>query len=277
MKRLLSLVLLSVLALGLASPAGALTQEEILKRRLDKMRQADPQLRTEDQQRQEQFKESTSNPGVAPSKANTETLAIPDPVRAPSPDPRGAIWQQQPGKAGTPAATAKTSPPAPVPQPVPQPVTPPAQQAPRPAVASQPAVAPMPAPVPQPAAAPQPMARDSKTAAALAAQAAKAAANGDNQTALTMLGEALAADPADPDLLNNRGNVLGNMGRSREALADYDRAIAMKSSDSAYFTNRGLAHERLGNQERACADYKKACDLGDCEFYKSFKTEGHCR
>lgn len=96
-------------------------------------------------------------------------------------------------------------------------------------------------------------------------------------TALTLLDEAVAADPFDPDLLNNRGNVQNNRGKVKEALADYDKAITLKTSDAAYFTNRGLAHERLGNPERACTDYKKACELGDCEFFKSFKAEGHCR
>ncbi len=107
--------------------------------------------------------------------------------------------------------------------------------------------------------------------------ATKAASAGDNKTALTMLGEAIAADPSDPDLYNNRGNIVSNMGKPREALADYDKAIALRGGDAVSYTNRGLAHERLGNQDKACADYKKACDLGDCDFFKSFKAEGHCR
>lgn len=120
-------------------------------------------------------------------------------------------------------------------------------------------------------------ARDPKAAASLAALAAKAQAAGDTKTALTMLDEAIAADPQDPDLRNNRGNLLSNAGKPREALPDYDKAIAAKASDASYFTNRGLAYERLGNRERACADYKKACDLGDCDFLTSYKAEGNCR
>ena len=60
-------------------------------------------------------------------------------------------------------------------------------------------------------------------------------------------------------------------------IGQFDRAIAAKTSDPAFYSNRGLAHERLGNRERACADYKKACDLGECDFFKSYKAEGNCR
>jgi len=275
MKRFVCGMLSAALTLAAVSPAAALTQEEILKRRLEKMQKADPAMRTEDQQRQEHFRQSTTTAAPAPSKA-AETLAIPDPIRPPTsqptsdvaPEPRGGLWQQPPGK-----AAARPSPSTSAPQ---QTATPtPASPPPPPAqVMGQP---PRQAAAPAPAPAPTAVARDPKAATSLAAMAAKATASGDNQTALTMLGEAVAADPADPDLYNNRGNVLSNMGKTREALADYDRAISMKTSDPAYFSNRGLAHERLGNQDRACADYKNACDLGDCEFYKSFKAEGHCR
>ena len=140
-----------------------------------------------------------------------------------------------------------------------------------------------PAPLAQPSTTPQPAAlspadsRDPKAAAELTVKAAKAKAKGDSKNALRFLNEAVLADPSDPDILNNRGNILSNMGKTREALSDYDRAIAIKRSDSAFFSNRGLAHERLGNQQQACADYQSACDLGECEFLKSYKAEGHCR
>ena len=289
MRLFVSLTVAAVLVLA-ATAAQALTQEEILKRRLEKMNSVDTQLRTEDQQRQDQMREATANVGSGPSKQADETLVMPSPVRQPHPEPKGGLFDQKgtPGPKGSTPAAAGTPPTSPQPtmppmpkQAEPQPaVTPAAQSAPQPA--PQPVMQPAPQPVAASPMAPPPGvgktgARDPNTATSLAAMAAKAQAAGDNQTALTMLDEAIAADPGDPDLRNNRGNILSNLGKPKEALGDYDRAIATKTSDPAFFTNRGLAHERLGNRERACADYKKACDLGECDFFKSYKTEGNCR
>lgn len=261
MRRFVSLTVALVLVMA-ATTAQALTQEEILKRRLDKMSTVDSQLRTEEQQRQDQLREATAGVGAGPSKQPDETLVMPDPVRQPHPEPKNGLFDQKTKPAPQGATPAAASPPTPKPVPS-QPVMP---------------SAPQPVQAPQPPAAPAKTATsDPKTAASLAVMAAKAQASGDNQTALTMLDEAIAADPNDPDLRNNRGNILSNLGKPREALGDYDRAIAAKNSDPAFFTNRGLAHERLGNRERACSDYKKACDLGDCDFLKSYKAEGNCR
>jgi tetratricopeptide (TPR) repeat protein len=299
MRRIASLTSAMALILA-ATTAFALTQEEILKRRLDRMKQADSEIRTEERQRQEQIQEATAGVESGPSRQSTETLTMPDPVRQPHPEPKSGLFGQKPQPA-SPAATPSPQPvpssaqsagptkalpapmaPAPLPQPVqssPAPTAPPAMVQSPPAATAPPAMvqaAPLAPAQPAPAAA-QPGRRDPATATALAAQAAKAQAAGDTKTALTMLDEAIAADPEDPDLRNNRGNLLSNAGKPREAMADYDRAIAAKTTDPAFFSNRGLAHERLGNRDRACADYKKACDLGDCDFFKSYKAEGNCR
>ena len=267
-----------------ATAAKALTQEEILKRRLEKMSTVDSKLRTEEQQRQDQLRESTAGVGSGPSKRVEDAIAIPDPVRQPHPEPKSGLFNPKGGATPQAKSPAVATPPPATTQPamqpaakttMPQPVATPMATQPAPAPAmQQPVATPM---APAPAAPVQSAGRDPKAAASLAAMAAKAQASGDNQTALTMLDEAIAADPADPDLRNNRGNILSNLGKPKEALGDYDRAIAAKTTDPAFFTNRGLAHERLGNRERACADYKKACDLGDCDFFKSYKAEGNCR
>ena len=253
MRRTVSFLLAATL-LSATTPALALTQEEILQRRLEKMKQAESSIRVEEQQRQEQIREATSGVDASSSSQTVETLSIPEPVRQPHPEPKTGLF----GRNSQPTAAAP------------------------PASASQPAAAP--ASVSQPAAAPAsapPAAKaggsDPAKASALAASAAKAAAAGNAKAALALLDEAIAADPEDPDLRNNRGNLLSNAGKPREALADYDRAIAAKTSEPSFFTNRGLAHERLGNRDKACSDYKKACDLGDCDFFKSYKAEGNCR
>lgn len=76
--RFFHLMLAALLFLAAVAPANALTQEEILKRRLDKMRQAEPEIRTEEQQRQEQNRQNAASVASEPVKADTETLAIPD-------------------------------------------------------------------------------------------------------------------------------------------------------------------------------------------------------
>lgn len=266
MMRFLSIVFVSFLIVGIAAPSQALTQEEILKRRLERMQQADPEMRKEEQQREEQMLDATNKVASKPAKVE-EPLYIPGPQRA-NPDPRGSLWD----KGSTASSAAKDAT-----QPVGQPVGQPAQAA-APQPVQQPAQTVSAQPTQSaPQTAPQAAARDPKAAADLAAKAAKAKAGGDMPKALSLLNEAVTADPTDADLFNNRGNILNNLDKPKDALTDYDRAISLKTSDPAFFSNRGLAHERLGNQERACSDYKRACDLGDCDFYKSFKKEGHCR
>jgi len=108
-------------------------------------------------------------------------------------------------------------------------------------------------------------------------QQALAAAKKDNyKKALPLLDKAAALDPTDPDIFNNRGNAHNNLGDTRKALADYNTAVTLRPADAAAHSNRGLAHERLGDDVAACRDYRMACDLGDCEFYESFRKEGRC-
>ncbi len=248
--RWLSCLLTALLLVAVSTAALALTQEEILQRRLEKMRQAEPTMRAEEQDREERSRQNAAAVTRQPSKVATDSLPIPEPVRRPSPEPGKSLWRHT----GT-SKTASPAPAAPAPA-APTPAAPPAT------VATAPA---------------QQKTGDPKQVAALAAKASALAKNGKVKEALALLDEALATSPNDPDLRVNRGNIFNNMGKPKEALAEYDRAIAARSSDPVFFTNRGLAYERLGNPKQACADYKKACDLGDCDFFKSYKAEGHCR
>lgn len=232
-----------------ALPASALTHEEVLKRRLEKMQEADARLRQEAEQRRIHEQESAATVDVRPDAPAADlSLTMPSSVPRPGPEPRQGLWAKGTAPAATtaaPAAPARTAtPPAPAVEPAP--------------VVKAPAV------------------RDPHLAASLAAQSEKAKAKGDLAGAIALLDQAIVADPDSPDLHNNRGNARNDSGHPKEALADYDRAIRLKPS-AAYFANRGLAHERLGNPEQACADYKNACERGECSFFKSYKQEGHCR
>ncbi|MEA5088358.1 MAG: hypothetical protein VB033_05560, partial [Solidesulfovibrio sp.] len=110
----------AVLLAGAAMPAHALTQEEILKRRLEKMQQAEPSMRTEEQERDELNRRNASEVAVPAPKPDTAPLTMPDPVRHPpaAPEPKGGLWQQP---ATGQAKQAAAPQPAPVAAPAPQP------------------------------------------------------------------------------------------------------------------------------------------------------------
>ncbi|NDY55958.1 tetratricopeptide repeat protein [Desulfovibrio sulfodismutans] len=107
-------------------------------------------------------------------------------------------------------------------------------------------------------------------------QALAASKKGNHKKALELLDKAAALNPMDPDIFNNRGNAYNNLGDQQKALADYNMAVSLRPGDAAALSNRGLAHERMGDDVAACRDYRAACDLGDCNFFDSFKKEGRC-
>ncbi len=107
-------------------------------------------------------------------------------------------------------------------------------------------------------------------------QALAASKKSNHKKALELLDKAVALNPTDPDIFNNRGNAYNNLGDQQKALADYDMAVSLRPGDAAALSNRGLAHERMGDDAAACRDYRAACDLGDCSFFDSFKKEGRC-
>ncbi|HJZ50270.1 MAG TPA: tetratricopeptide repeat protein [Roseiflexaceae bacterium] len=58
-----------------------------------------------------------------------------------------------------------------------------------------------------------------------------------------------------------RGNVQLDAGANAEALADYDNAIALDPSNARVFNNRALAYVALGQLDQALADYAAAIKL----------------
>ena len=71
-------------------------------------------------------------------------------------------------------------------------------------------------------------------------------------------------------------------GGYRPQVAETHTGLVVLVGDLAYKTKKPVVTDFLdfssaASRERACADYKKACDLGDCDFFKSYKAEGNCR
>jgi tetratricopeptide (TPR) repeat protein len=58
-----------------------------------------------------------------------------------------------------------------------------------------------------------------------------------------------------------RGNVQLDAGANAEAIADYDKAIALDPRDARMFNNRALAYGALGQLDQALADYAAAITL----------------
>jgi tetratricopeptide (TPR) repeat protein len=94
---------------------------------------------------------------------------------------------------------------------------------------------------------------------ALAITGAKRAVESKNfEEGLYYLDKALEIKPEISDIWNERGIVLVNLGRHKEAIASYDRALASRPDDDAAWYNRGLALANLGCYEEAIVSYDRA-------------------
>jgi tetratricopeptide (TPR) repeat protein len=84
---------------------------------------------------------------------------------------------------------------------------------------------------------------------------------GDVGGALESFQQAVAADPRDPEALNNLGQVLVRQGRALEAIPYFDRAIAVVPDSWAYHFNRARAYAVLEQWGQAVAGYRDARKL----------------
>ena len=81
---------------------------------------------------------------------------------------------------------------------------------------------------------------------------------GDAGSALKHLDRLLAAAPRHLEALNDRGAILGGMGRLEEALACFDRALAVRPDLVDALNNRGLVLGMLGRHAEALASLDRA-------------------
>ncbi len=80
----------------------------------------------------------------------------------------------------------------------------------------------------------------------------------------TALGDANKILELKPDLVEayfNRAELLGRMGRTKEAVTDLDKVIGMKPDFAAAFNDRGIANSMMGNNEQALKDFDKMIQL----------------
>ncbi len=79
--------------------------------------------------------------------------------------------------------------------------------------------------------------------------------------ALKDLNKALETGGESAATLNNRANVLLDMGRYDDALADLNKAITLAPGYGAAYNNRGNVYFQQGNYQAALADYQRAITL----------------
>jgi len=79
--------------------------------------------------------------------------------------------------------------------------------------------------------------------------------------ALAQYDQALSQKADLFEALFNRGNLFLEAGRTAEALADYDKAAAIRPDMSGIWNNRGTALRRLHKLEDALASYRRATAL----------------
>ena len=84
---------------------------------------------------------------------------------------------------------------------------------------------------------------------------------GRQQEALASYERALALQPAYPMALANRGNALRKLGRPEEALASYDAALAQQPAYAEALGNRGIALHLLGRRAEALESFGRSLTL----------------
>jgi tetratricopeptide (TPR) repeat protein len=75
------------------------------------------------------------------------------------------------------------------------------------------------------------------------------------------LSTVIQQNPSDPVPYNVRGTAYGQVGKTKEAKADFDRAIALKPDFYQAYANRALVERDMGRDDLAFADYQQAIVL----------------
>src|SRR3954470_20446187 len=68
---------------------------------------------------------------------------------------------------------------------------------------------------------------------------------------LGSLGEAIKADPNNPQAYNARGAARVQAGKAEDALADLNKAISLDANYAAAYANRGLAYRQTKRTDQA--------------------------
>ena len=85
--------------------------------------------------------------------------------------------------------------------------------------------------------------------------------NNNLNESLHYFDKSIEIDPQDAGAWNNKGVVLGELGKYEEVIAAFDKAIEINSQLSEAWTNKGIALCYLGKYEEAIAAHDKAIEI----------------
>ncbi|WP_354832213.1 tetratricopeptide repeat protein [Akkermansia muciniphila] len=71
----------------------------------------------------------------------------------------------------------------------------------------------------------------------------------------------IVLDPENFTAYVKKGNVLDDLGRSREALDSYNKALEINPAYDKAYCNRGIVLKKLGRQEEALSSYDKSLEI----------------
>lgn len=112
---------------------------------------------------------------------------------------------------------------------------------------------------------------------ALAAIAVSYGNLGEYEQAIVFYSKALAVNPNDAGVYNNRGVAYGKLGDYNKEINDYTQAIKIYPNHTHAYFNRAVAYVVQGNYRMASKDARKACELGNCAFFQIMSKNGWIR
>ena len=99
-------------------------------------------------------------------------------------------------------------------------------------------------------------------------QVVRLMAAGENEKALQLVGDVIAADPGNPRAYHFRGQVHRELRMNGEAVADYSRVLELNPDDklrAETFQARGECHFKLGKFRESVADFDARLELRPAE------------
>lgn len=96
---------------------------------------------------------------------------------------------------------------------------------------------------------------------------------GNNQTALNEINQALKINPKNSNYYYIRGMILQEMNDLNKALVDYVRALSINPKHKDATMKCAIVYAKLNDKTKSCEYFKKACELEEpksCEIYYKF-------
>ena len=96
----------------------------------------------------------------------------------------------------------------------------------------------------------------------------------DFEKALHYISQSIALDPKNSNAINNKGNILKELGRFDEAKLSYKKAIDLDPRNHEAFNNLGNLQQELGHYSEAILNYEKAIGLAP-NYAEAYSNKGN--